>query len=191
MKPKRSNKLCECGCGKYTFLSRRNRKDKGIVIGQPSRFLEHHAWKAGNKAAKKHGHRLDNSMTYCTWTMMRQRCLNSNHHAYKNYGGRGITICERWNDFRNFLDDMGERTDVDMTLERIDVDGNYEPSNCQWVPRSEQAKNRRNTIRLTHNGEMRSLTDWARTLGISHHTVRDRLERGWSVHDALTIQPRR
>jgi hypothetical protein len=74
---------------------------------------------------------------------MRQRCFDWDNQAYKNYGGRGITICERWDDFAKFLEDMGRRPTPKHTIERINNDGNYEPSNCKWIPSSEQSKNRR------------------------------------------------
>lgn len=98
------------------------------------------------KFIKKHGHSLGNyktrSKTYRSWERMRERCNRPKHKSYAYYGGRGIKICERWNDFNNFLSDMGERPEG-KTIDRINVNGNYEPSNCKWSTSREQRVNQR------------------------------------------------
>lgn len=86
-----------------------------------------------------HGRHSSNDRTYVSWQHMRQRCLNPNNDSYSRYGGRGITICKRWDSFVNFLEDMGERP-LDMTLDRKDSSGNYEPDNCQWATPKTQAR---------------------------------------------------
>ena len=121
---------------------------------------------------------------------MRSRCLNPNHHAYRNYGGRGIKICARWESFNAFLTDMGERP-LDGTLDRIDVNGNYEPANCRWLPRREQTRNQRTTMTLTHNGHTDTLRGWARRLGMDKSSLKTRLDGGWPLDKALSTPPRR
>lgn len=93
----------------------------------------------------KHG--MDGTPTHRAWVSMLQRCMNPRNKNYPNYGGRGITVCAQWKDFRAFLGDMGERPSPELSLDRIDNDGNYEPGNCRWATRSEQQRNKR---RLTH-----------------------------------------
>lgn len=110
--------------------------------------------------------------------------------GYANYGGRGITVCERWEKFENFLADMGEPP-PGMELDRIDVDGNYEPSNCRWATEAEQVRNRRRAKRstnmLTFRGETLCISDWAKRTGIKRRCIHDRLSKmNWSVEDALT-----
>lgn len=91
----------------------------------------------------KHG--LTHTAEWKVWARMRRRCYSPKYHCYDRYGGRGITICERWNEFNNFLADVGQRPGPDFSIERIDNDGNYEPSNCKWATKLEQCRNKSNT----------------------------------------------
>lgn len=122
---------------------------------------------------------------YRVWAEMRYRCANPDHPDYRHYGGRGIGVCERWADFSAFLEDMGERP-KGLTLERIDNDGDYEPGNCRWATRAEQASNMRSNRIIEHNGMAMTLSQWARYLGRPLQTIAGRLnEKGWSVGRAL------
>lgn len=127
---------------------------------------------------------------YVTWKDMKARCQSQSDPEYHNYGGRGITICDRWLDFWAFVSDVGPRP-KGMTLERIDTDGDYVPSNCRWATASEQSRNKRTNRYLSHGGVSLCITDWAKRTGINKTVIRLRLARGWSVQDALTKPPDR
>jgi len=116
---------------------------------------------------------------------MRQRCQNPNNTKYSHYGGRGIKVCARWEDFANFLADMGE-PEAGMTLDRIDVDGDYEPSNVKWASRREQANNRRNNTTLTYAGKTLTAAEWGRVTGLGKHVINNRRRAGWPVEKVLT-----
>jgi hypothetical protein len=123
---------------------------------------------------------------YRSWKDMRGRCFNPNNDDYPDYGGRGITACERWSDFAAFFADMGRRP-KGYSLDRINVNGNYEPGNCRWAPPGVQARNKRNNHRLTLNGETRTLAEWCRHFGLDHSKVRYRLKQGWPVEKAFSL----
>jgi hypothetical protein len=121
---------------------------------------------------------------YDSWTAMRERVFSTRHHAYARYGGRGITICHAWASFPQFLADMGPRP-AGCTLDRINTNGHYEPTNCRWATWIEQQNNRRDCRLYTLNGRTQSLSQWARELGIKQDTAKKRLNRGWSVDKAF------
>lgn len=120
-----------------------------------------------------------------SWTSMLLRCFAPGETAYLNYGGRGITVCERWFSFANFLSDMGERPEG-LTLERVDNDGHYEPTNCAWATPGEQARNTRRNRRLTANGETMVQAEAARRAGVNDATIMRRLAKGHSVAEAVS-----
>ena len=136
-----------------------------------------------NRGSYKHGGFLRRKATpeYASWQAMRNRCSNL---AFKNYAGRGIKVCERWNDFSCFRDDMGPRPHG-AQLDRIDPNGNYEPSNCRWVTQADNLRNRRNCRYVSLNGKKMTLAEAIREIGANEHTVRARVRRGWSVATAL------
>lgn len=124
---------------------------------------------------RRHGQR--GSRTYSSWSAMRDRCLNPASKDFPRWGGRGITVCDRWDDFEAFLTDMGERP-AGMTIDRIDGERGYEPGNCRWATPLEQARNRRDLVVVkTANGEI-PLVDYAATLGITKGAAHLRLKRG-------------
>lgn len=135
---------------------------------------------------------------YTVWNNMRERCRNPQNREYVRYGGRGIKVCDEWkNDFRAFYDwAMSSGYDETAprgkcTLDRIDNDGNYEPTNCRWATAKDQANNTRRTRFIEFNGERHSVTEWARRLGINQSTLSMRINKyGWSVEKALKTEVR-
>jgi hypothetical protein len=128
---------------------------------------------------------MSRTPTYVTWVNMMARCHNPKNSRYRQYGGRGIFVCESWQKFSNFLCDMGERP-AELTIERIDNDKGYEPSNCKWATRREQQINRRSCRMLEWNGKLLPMAKWDRLLGFNKDVVRKRLRSGWSVERTLT-----
>lgn len=170
--------VCRCACDNYTFmppcnLLTGNTKSCGCIVYE-------------NKGrAPTHG--MKRTSTYRTWVGMRQRCNNPDDRAYKNYGGRGITVCDRWNtSFENFYTDMGPRP-PGMWLERVENNAGYSPENCIWTTPKEQLRNKRTTIRLTYHGMTHKLVEWAEILDVDPVFLRRRLKDGWSVEDTLEI----
>lgn len=130
------------------------------------------------------------TQTYTCWQQMWQRCINPKMQNWENYGGRGITVCKRWEQFYNFLEDMGECPDG-LSIDRINNDGNYEPDNCQWANALQQSRNRRNTTRLEFQGKNLTVHEWAEVTGICVGTIFARIYAEWKVEDILTLPPDR
>lgn len=161
-----SIKLCECGCG------------------QPAtkRFV------SGHNARVSHGmrsHGMHKTRTYGIWHGMIDRCANRNNKSWRLYGGRGISVCERWLKFENFLADMGERPNG-LSLDRRDPDGNYEPGNCRWATQEQQSNNKRTCHQITALGKTQTIAQWAREIGMNRAVLRGRLRAGWSAESAVT-----
>lgn len=125
---------------------------------------------------------------YYAWHQMVKRCSSAKHHVFRYYGGRGIAVCDRWlNDFAAFFADMGQRPTSKHSIGRIDNNGHYEPTNCRWETRAQQAINQRSNRLETYMGETKPLAEWARYVGLPYKTVHNRLNRcGWSLERALT-----
>ena len=128
---------------------------------------------------------------YQVWQDMKRRCLNPKSKSFSIYGGRGISVCERWQtSFEHFHADMGARPFATATIERVDNNGNYEPGNCRWATRREQMNNVRKNVILTVDGESATLAEWARRTGMNHASILGRLAKGWDTKRALTTPPR-
>ncbi len=132
-------------------------------------------------------HGLCKHRLYSTWGSMKKRCHDPKHKSYATYGGRGITVCERWQRFENFYADMGPTYKEGLTLDRKDNNKGYDPDNCRWATWSEQGKNRRTNLIATLNGRTQCVTAWCQELGVSINTVRSRLRVGKTPEQALTV----
>ena len=171
---------CACDCGEKTVVREhtlRNGETKSCGC------LHRDVLRAQGYANRTHG-RPDG---YASWGQMINRCTNSNNHAYESYGGRGITVCDRWrNSFEAFYEDMGPRPGPKHSIDRIDNDGDYEPSNCRWATTTEQGRNTRRNRMITWDGRTQCLAAWAEEIGINKTALCMRLRKGWDVDSALT-----
>lgn len=136
-----------------------------------------------------HGEATKRTPEYQAWTNMKQRCLNRNGPRFKDWGGRGIRVCDRWLAFENFLADMGRRPSRLHSLDRIDPDGHYEPGNCRWATRREQQRNRRDNETLTAFGKTQSIDDWADEFGVHRALIRGRIKQGWVDAERILTAP--
>lgn len=165
--------LCRCQCGKEKSVAQsdlRNGDAQSCGCLRQRLRTKHGGWKTPE---------------YAAWTDMRGRCHNPNDRSYKNYGQRGITVCERWGEFTNFQEDMGSRPTAKHTLERIDNNKGYSPDNCKWATRSEQQNNRRNTLYFTLDNETKTLRDWCQQYNRQYMRVFLRLQSGYPFEIAL------
>jgi hypothetical protein len=126
---------------------------------------------------------------YVAWSSMHSRCRYPTATGYRNYGGRGIGVCDRWQSFLTFLADMGEPP-VGMSLDRIDGDDDYSPENCRWATKKEQNRNQRDLRYYTHDGETMCMSAWAERFGLSWGLLRGRLARGWTIERAIASPAR-
>ena len=125
---------------------------------------------------------------FSIWSNMKSRCTNPNNNSFQNYGARGIKICNEWlHDFVAFREWALQNGYSDnLTIERIDNEGNYEPTNCRWATAEEQSNNRRNNVLISHNGETHTLNEWSKIIGVKKSTIESRYSRGWSEDRILT-----
>lgn len=172
---------CQCDCGK-------------TVIVQKSNLTSGNTKSCGCLSSSlKTTHNKSKSRLYSVWRGMKQRCLNPKDAEYHNYGGRGITVCNEWLDFKNFYDwainngFVEESPKHKNTIDRIDVNGNYEPGNCRFVDMKIQSNNTRRNRYITFNENTLTISQWAEKLGINRRTLEARIDDyHWSVENALT-----
>lgn len=168
--------LCLCECGN-TKIARADNVFYGGTRSCGCLFNE------GNN--KKHGDK--GKRLYIIWKGMRCRCYTKSSSTYNNYGGRGITICEEWSNYENFKQwALNNGYTDNLSIDRIDVNGNYEPSNCRWVSMKKQSNNKRNNRYLEYKGQVKTMQELAEENGIKPATIWARLNRGWDVEKALT-----
>jgi hypothetical protein len=163
---------CLCKCGRTYLIASSKLKFGKSTQCVHCRRLTHGL--GGNKGTP----------TYGVWKHMRQRCFNPRCKDYKHYGGRGITVCDRWQDFEAFRRDMGEKPQ-NMSIDRIDINGNYSPSNCRWATQKQQTRNTRRNRLIRHGGLVKPLAVWCELLHLPYSRIHKRLKRGWSVEEAL------
>lgn len=172
---------CRCSCG-----AEKEVEQHSLIHARSQKCV-----KCAN-AGKGRTHGMSSERIYKTWQAMRYRCENPSNEEFHNYGGRGIKVCDRWQDFTLFYADMGDLPSKEHSIERIDVNGNYEPDNCTWATPKEQARNQRRTRMITHDGRTMCMSDWAEELGIKPVVLSARINTyGWSVEDALTMPVKR
>lgn len=178
--------LCKCDCGNLTEvrgveLTKGHTKSCGCLRKDVCANI--------NKT-----HNKTNTRLYHIWCDIKKRCYNSNYKSYKNYGLRGIAVCDEWlSDFMNFYDwAMSHGYDDTLTIDRIDVNGNYEPSNCRWATLKQQARNTRRNRYYTINGVTHCLSEWCEIYNINHKRVECRLNKlNWSIEEALELKERK
>lgn len=164
---------CRCDCGNLVDVGHKALKSGGTK--SCGCFRKEVA--TINMTSHGHAKRGCKSRIYKVWAGMISRCQIISATGYENYGGRGISVCSRWHEFENFIADMGEPENKLMTIERIDNNGNYEPSNCRWATRQEQSRNKRNNHVIDHDGKSMNVSDWARHLGINRSTLIEALAK--------------
>ena len=168
--------LCRCECGTTKDISAKH------VVSAKTRSCGCLRADAGKM---KRTHFLTGNREYRAWAHAKSRCYNPNVPAFYRYGGRGVIMCERWkNSFEAFLEDMGKCPDG-LTLDRIDNNGNYEPGNCRWIDMKTQSENRRSTRWIEFQGVTRTMSEWARFLGVKREALAYRLDQGWPTEKAL------
>lgn len=169
--------LCRCDCGNEKWICAQN-----LLVAKSC---------GCNNKTSHTIHGMTGTRIHDTWSHMIQRCRNENHKFYKDYGGRGIAVCDEWIGTEGFIRfnewAMANGYQENLTIDRIDNDKGYSPDNCRWVDQLTQSNNKRSNKHYTYNGETHTIAEWARLYGIKDTTLRMRLsKRGWDIEKALT-----
>ena len=168
---------CLCDCGNTTATLANSLKRGGTkscgCLGDEKRI------------ERNTSHGLSGTPEHKTWDSMKQRCTNPNNIGFNIYGGRGITVCARWENFQNFIDDMGNKPTAAHSIERANNDRGYSPCNCYWADRVAQNNNKRNSRFITFNGKTQTLAQWSKETGIHYNTLFNRLNQGISMQDVF------
>lgn len=183
--------ICRCDCGRdVVFQANRlrtgNNKSCGCLRSKNMASINR------KRSGSKQNTNLKSDRIYRIWKGMKARCYSNGHISYKNYGGRGIKICDEWNEnyecFKEWALSNGYR--ADLTIDRIDTNGFYEPENCRWVTPKDQANHKRNNVVIEYNGESGTVSYWAEKTGLTYSAISCRLKRGWDPERILNTPTR-
>ncbi len=179
----RSYWLCRCSCGTTAH------RYKWAIINGRSESCGCQKYRLMSERRKTHG--KSETREFKIWIGIINRCTNTRSKAYPRYGGRGIKVCQRWLDsFENFLADMGVAPIPNHEIDRFpDNNGDYCPENCRWATVKQQARNRRSNRMITHNRETKPLAEWAEVFKIPYKILWDRIKKGWTFEDAISVLP--
>lgn len=180
---------CQCTCGNKTLVL------PGALVSGNTKSCGCLHREVASKMFTKHGESNNGacySPEYEAWCHMISRCTNENNKDFHHYGGRGIIVCPKWlKSYKRFLADMGRRPGKGYSIDRIDTNGNYEPSNCRWVTQKEQCHNTRANLLVTIDGKTRKIFEWSEISGVKGSIIRDRLRRGWDAKKSVFAPPRK
>lgn len=178
----RATWLCRCDCGQEITTTSANLirgHTKSCGCFRKERVTEAHQTHGD-------GSHINRNRLYHIWADIKNRCNSPNCRAYKNYGGRGIHVCEEWQNYSAFKQWAFQNGyNEELTIDRIDVNKDYSPSNCRWVSKHEQCQNKRNSRKISYNGETKTLSQWAIELRIPRTTFAHRLDDGWNIEEAM------
>ncbi len=176
--------ICKCECGNTVVKDTIHLKN-GHAKSCGCLKAEHEEYFKKNLAGQV-THNMSRERIFRIWSAMIKRCEDPNCKAYDNYGGRGISVCDEWKDLNKFKEwAINNGYQSNLSIDRIDTNGNYSPENCRWADAKTQGNNKRNNVIITYNGVTHTLSEWSSITGIKQGTIRNRLHSGWSVDDIL------